>query len=61
VSKIVGGWVIAISVRLVASGVAMVVRVAGWRRFERASNDGGGRFWAIRVDGRECEIRFGAF
>lgn len=38
----------------------MVVRVSEWRRFERASNDRSGRFWAIRVDGRECEIRFGA-
>jgi predicted DNA-binding WGR domain protein len=38
----------------------MFGRVNGWRRFERASHDGGGRFWAIRVNGRDCELRFGA-
>lgn len=37
----------------------MVEGVSGWRRFERASHDGSGRFWAIRVSGRACEIRFG--
>jgi predicted DNA-binding WGR domain protein len=37
----------------------MLVCVSSWRRFERASRSESGRFWAIRVVARDCEIRFG--